>query len=552
AGVDLAGTASADAAVRSVTYAVGSTTGTATTSGRKAVSWSAAAVPLAQGPDTITVTARDLLGRTGSASVQVFQAPLVTDQRIIPIPYTGGYPAKGVPLRDPATGLQVTRVADASELTGDYGGHQSAQSLIVYSRYTAVNTTGEYVLVHGDDSTSAWIYRTRDNRMMAALRFAPAQGQASRTLGEVNELRWDYSGAHPYRLYFVGRSLGGVGPSGENVGMSFYETDFDPATGTQQAPVLVHDFSHEFPDAHAEIMNDVEGDSSNDSRYWAWQVMDTSLGSGYLPYAIFAYDRTTDTVTGSIRQDCSAARVPCVAVATPATAKPYLSRPNMVEMSPLGTRAIVDWGRAYTGNRDADIGTVADGPKAFLPTFADPIRIGADETHSGWAWGPNGEELFVSQNDRDDYVEAVDIHDAGTAHCTSLGGNSYSCGTRIVPYALLDGGTWTLGMHFGKVYDRNRRGWVFMSTYDSDYSSWGKNQNLLVQVNDCTVKPSAIVRFGSTYNVHFDYRSEGSGSLDFRGEGVWTTANWGYSDGRGDVFRVQLPVDWYAALPAGQ
>jgi hypothetical protein len=48
--------------------------------------------------------------------------------------------------------------------------------------------------------------------------------------------------------------------------------------------------------------------------------------------------------------------------------------------------------------------------------------------------------------------------------------------------------------------------------------------------------------------VHYDYRSEGSGSLDFKGENVWTTGNWGYTDGRGDVFRVQLPSGWYSAL----
>jgi hypothetical protein len=51
--------------------------------------------------------------------------------------------------------------------------------------------------------------------------------------------------------------------------------------------------------------------------------------------------------------------------------------------------------------------------------------------------------------------------------------------------------------------------------------------------------------------VHYDYRSEGSGSLDFKGENVWTTGNWGYTDGRGDVFRVQLPALWPGRQPVG-
>jgi hypothetical protein len=469
----------------------------------------------------------------------------ITDQRTLAIPNPGVYPAKGKVTVDPATGFNVVRVADKSELTGDYGGHQSTQSEIVYSRYTPSNTTGEFVLVHGDNSTSAWVYRVADNALMTILRFNPSQGSASRALGEVNELRWDYSGKFPYRLYFVGNSIGGTAQAGENIGMSLYYTDLNPTSGQQSTPVLVHDFSKDFPAfAKGSIMNDVEGDSSVDSRYWAWQIMDTSRSAGFLPFAIFTYDKQTNTVTSSLQRSCSGSLVPCVAVSTPATASPYLSRPNMVEMSPLGTRVVVDWGRVYTGNRDADLGSVADGPKAFLPNFSDPIRIGADETHSGWAWGLNGEELFVSQNDRNDWIEAVNIASSTTANCTLISDNSYTCGTKIAPYSLLDGGTWTMGMHFGKFYDPAKRGLVYVSTYDNSSANWGHNQNVLIAVNDYSVKPSTVFRLGSSYNLHFDYRSEGSGALDFAGNNIWVTANWGFSDGRGDVFRVQFPQSW--------
>ena len=216
-----------------------------------------------------TASAAAVAAGTTTSPAPLGTTALIDDQRPIPIPATNGYPAKGSTIKDPVTGFRVTRVADAAELTGNYGGHRSAISAIVYSRFTPVNTTGEYVLVHGDDSTSAWVYRVKDNQPVTILRFNPAQGEASRALGEVNELRWDYSGAHPYRLYFVGSSITGTAVAGENIGMSFYSTEIDPSTGQQAAPVLVHDFSHEFPGlAGAEIMNDVEGDSSNDSRYW--------------------------------------------------------------------------------------------------------------------------------------------------------------------------------------------------------------------------------------------------------------------------------------------
>jgi len=468
---------------------------------------------------------------------------LITDRRTIGIPSTGGYPAKGLVVTDPATGFNVTRVADKSELLGDYAGTRSGISAVVYSRYTAANTTGEFVLVHGDNSTSAWVYRTSDNTMVMPLRFKPSLGSSSRVLGEVNELRWDYTGQHPYRLYFVGRSLPGSQAVGtEKVGMSFYYVEFNPTTGVQGNPVLVRDFSADFPAyANAEIMNDVEGDSSNDSRYWAWQVMDTSRGAGYLPYAVFSYDKNANQILGSLQRSCTGSVVPCQAINTPATTAPYLTRPNMVEMSPLGTRVVVDFNRAYVGQNDAEIGLVSDGPRAFLPNFTDPIRIGADATHSGWAWGAAGEELFVSQNNRNDWIEAVDIRSAATAKCVLISGNSYGCGTKLISQPTLDGGSYTIGYHFGKVYDSAKRGWVYMNTYDSTgYTAWGKNQNLLVKVADGSVATPTVVRLGSTYNQYYDYRSEGSGSLDFKGENIWATGNWGFTDGRGDVIRLQL------------
>ena len=57
-------------------------------------------------------------------------------------------------------------------VVGDYGSYKSALSTIVYSRYTPSNTTGEFVLVHGD-STSAWVYRVSDNKLMTVLKIKP-------------------------------------------------------------------------------------------------------------------------------------------------------------------------------------------------------------------------------------------------------------------------------------------------------------------------------------------------------------------------------------------
>ena len=99
---------------------------------------------------TVTLSSAASVTATYAASVALIQ-----DTRTISIPNPGVYPTKGVTQTDPVTNFKVTRVADKSELTGDYGGYKSGLSTIVYSRYTPVNTTGEYVLVHGDNSTSA-------------------------------------------------------------------------------------------------------------------------------------------------------------------------------------------------------------------------------------------------------------------------------------------------------------------------------------------------------------------------------------------------------------
>ena len=582
--VNMGGTVKDSAYVSSVTWKSDrGPSGTAVLTGTQPLmTWAAKGVPLSTNLNNVTLTATNSAGKSSILAVAVTltvaaapppapapapaPVPVATGSgtggtatvtynstQLMKIPAIGAYPAKGSTIIDPVTGFNVTRVADKSELTGDYGGARSGLSAIVYSRFSPTNTTGEFVVVHGENSTSAWIYRTSNNAPVTILRFKPSLGTSSRSLGEVNELRWDYTGQHPYRLYFTGRSLPGSQRVGtENVGMTFYYVEFDPVTGVQSNPVVIRDFTADFPGfTNGEIMNDVEGDSSNDSRYWAWQVMNTSLSSGYQPYAVFAYDKTNNVILGRMQRSCAGAPTPCAAVNTPAAVAPYISRPNMVEMSPLGTRVIVHFNRPYAGNFAADAGSVADGPKAFLPNFTDPIRIGADSTHSGWAWGVNGEELFVSQNNRNDWIEAVNIANATTANCKLISGNSWGCGTKVITMPDLDGGSYTIGYHFGKIYDRSRRGWIYMNTYDSTgYSFWGKNQNLLVQVNDASGgTKSKVVRLGSTYNTFYDYRSEGSGALDFKGENIWTTGNWGYTDGRGDVFRIQLPAGFLTSLP---
>ncbi len=481
---------------------------------------------------------------------------LVNDKSIIPIPNKGVYPAKGLIVTDPITGFKITRFADKSELIGDYGNKKSSLSAIVYSRYTPSNITGEFVLVHGDNSTSAWIYRVSDNKMIAPIKFNKTSDPSTgRSVGEVNEIRWNYTCDHPYRFYFVGHSIGNsYALKNENVNMSFYYMDLDPQKLTLSPPALIHDFSSEFPAnsyPNALIMNDVEGDSSNDSRYWAWQVMDSGTGGTWLPYAFFVYDRIQNRVLSTMQPSCSGyTKAPCVVINSPTAPVNHIRRPNMVEMSPSGLRVVIHFEYVPTDpqyGETANVNTLVDGPKAFLKDFSDPVRIGSDASHSGWAWGLNGEEMFVSQNNRNDWIEAVDISSSAAAKCTLIPNsyaNAYTCGVKAISYPELDGGSWSIGMHFGKIYDRSKKGFLFMNTYnvESFSNTWAKNQNLLVAIQDATTLGSKVIRLGSSYNQYFDYRSEGSGALDFSGANIFATANWGFTDGRGDATRIALPA----------
>lgn len=477
---------------------------------------------------------------------------LIFDSRKINIPNVGVYPEKGIEIQDPVVKFISKRMTDVSELTGDYLNQRSDQSLVVYSRYSPENSNGELFVVHGTNSTSAWVYGRADKKLIAPLKFNPNLGSDSRSLGEINELRWDYTGQHPNRLYFVGRSLPtSQSVSGENPGMSFYYIEIDPASNTHTTPILIRDFTRDFPSfPNGLIMNDVEGDSSNDSRYWAWQVINP-LGSGYKTYGVFSYDKNADKILGKLQRSCVNETAPCVSINVATESAPYITRPNMVEFSPLGTRVIVHFERIPPGyGRDADMNSVVDGPKAFYPNFTDPVRISADATHSGWAWGTRGEELFVSQNNRNDWIEAVDISSESTAKCVLIGGagNSYSCGIKVISQPQLDP-TYAIGYHFGKVYDQNKRGWFFISTYGLNDTAWSVNQLMFVKISDAATGFSpTYARVGSSLNKYYDYRSEGSAALGFKGNRIWSTANWGFSDGRGEVVQIDVPDNIFEML----
>lgn len=514
-------------------------------------------------------------------------AEYISDTRIMLPDYGSTTPAKGEMRIDPTTGLEVTRISDKNELTP-----ASVYGLIVYSRYSPTNTTDEYVLVHHANSTSASLYRISDKVNLGTIR-----KNGATSIGEVNEIRWDYTGNFPNRIYFVD-------------GMKFYQMDVINSNGN---PTLIRDFSADFPGA-SKIINDVEGDSSNDSRYWAWQVLGPYDGSKYPVNAIFTYDKQQNNIIG---------------ILTPQQfGRSVLPSPNMVEISPLGTRVITHYGDAtsnpsvlsgvwtdignnvwefsgyksktsgnnafgkvtangtvlqkksgstgapenitgdnqYANNsssdkfwirlttgadpnsmtiiadwgiRPDDINTDFDAPRAWNLDFSgENVVISASETHSGWAWDLDGNEMFVSQNNKQDWIEARNII-TGTITQVIRHGN----GASDLSYAN--------GFHFAKIYNRNYRGWMIFNTSSKTNLTWGENQILAMEIKPSAANPR-IWRIFPRYNAYNGaYRDEGQVALSHSGLSLWHTGNWGVVSGSGDSYMIQMPTTWYQDLNPG-
>ena len=98
---------------------------------------------------------------------------------------------------------------------------------------------------------------------------------------EAAEFRWDYSGRHPTRLYYRANA-------------AFYE--YDVLTDRARR---IRDFALDYPGADL-LHNDAEGDSSADSRYWAWMIKGPYNDAwGVYPLrAMITYDQQEDQIQG--------------------------------------------------------------------------------------------------------------------------------------------------------------------------------------------------------------------------------------------------------------
>ena len=296
-------------------------------------------------------------------------------------------PAQGEERMDYYTGMLVKRISDASMLA------DTDDAFIQYSRYTPENTGGEYVIVTGGNSITSWVINKSDGSLVNEL-----VDSTGGTIGENHEVRWDTSGAFPNRIYYV-------------IGTSFY---YIPDISVSNVSILIKDFGSSF--AGMELLrNDVEGDCSLDSDHWVW--MARFYGDGAVINGTVVDDNKTwvlGFIHYQISTDTTHTMGPADFVGSNLDAlkdEDYVSPPNMVEMSPDGTRIVLHYGAKF-GTSNKFVNTWMDGSHAWPIDFdwntTVPTKVSISETHSGWS-GYNGNDAYISQNSRDDGMDSIEL-----------------------------------------------------------------------------------------------------------------------------------------------
>ncbi|WP_281560870.1 hypothetical protein [Thalassomonas sp. RHCl1] len=453
-------------------------------------------------------------GGTGGGTDGGTEGSFVLGKEVITPDFGTEAPAIGESIVDPTTGAKITRLA----------GDGVEDALIVYSRYSPENSAGDLLLVFGSNSTSSKVINRTTSEVVANLNH-----QDGTTIGENHEIRWDTSGNHPYRIYYI-------------KGMQFWK--IDDVRDQENTRVMIRDFSELFPNS-LKIYNDVEGDSSNDSDHWAWMAVhygQNEFGSyTYLVDAFVHYQVSTDTVHTLTPADLAGSNLDIEATKAEGAETPIFTyRPNMVEMSPLGTGIVIHTGykwddAAYGGSAVNYIGTWFDGAHLWPVDFdfnrQAPVKISISETHSGWAFDENGREMFVSQNNRTDRLDAIYIN-----------GENAGYDNRVEVGSHADFG-WAMSFHYGKMPE-SKPGWLFMNTYSKDDSLWAANQFMMIQTKPEEENP-VIWRISPAYNAYDgEYRDEAPAAINLEGNRIYWSSNWGNVGDKRSVYMIELPDDW--------
>ena len=438
-------------------------------------------------------------------NVQEYTAGDVSNFKVYPTS-TVTEPAKGSCIFDENYNTSICKVADTHNFNSSEIGNAIKP---VYSRWRIDNSKGDLYFLVKDDESPKWsgrgqmvIFNSSDDSIYKI---------ATEVMGQESaEFRWDYSGSRPYIMYYVSAC-------------QFRE--YDVTTGQT---FLIRDFGLDFPNC-GKIMNDVEGDSSKDSRYWVWMLSNPYTNGTFPLQRIITYDKQTNTIIGDFDY------ADYISLGGTMTESAWKSRrPNMVDMSPEGNKVVLLYGRCWSGVCPGDIGSIFDGVYVWNKNFTNPIKVCPDQTHSGWAYDYNGNEVYVCQDNTRDYIMYTNIN-TGEKH-------------DILNHADLGYGTG--GFHFGRFYNPAIKGWVYMTTYYSVNDGWAKNKAMMVEIKDISEHPR-VWRISDTHNNYPStsaYVREAYSPISADGKTIYWGADWPGGDGTVDTYKVTLPDNWWLLI----
>lgn len=435
----------------------------------------------------------------------------------VPFNWSANPVTKSTPVVEPTTGATIRRLTD---VTQDLPGQVALYN--AYSRYPNENVTGEYVLAFASNSSSCLVIDRSNGTVVTSLAYDNT-GLATHTIGAAHEVRWHYTAAHPYRVYFVR-------------GTKFWMiNDVRDQANTR---TMIKDFASVIdwggtPDNERKIYMDQEGNSSLDSDDWAWMAAYYN-GSVFVMRAVVHYKVSTDHVDILYPSGLTGFTF---SPAGESAKTSFTHRPNMVEMAPDASGIVIHHQRAYSGTMDAYINSNMEAPyfwpADFNPSTFQPFRIASDASHSGWST-VNGVWHFVSQDNRRDKWIAVPISGSTKGYGNE---GQIDVNQALSPAVIdfhTDGGIYP-GMHFG-VCTNAADGWTLVSTYSTSNINSNALANSLYMMKIVPEGVNSVKWLVAPSCNQFpavdkqDY-NEAPASINLAGTRVITCGDWGGTSG---------------------
>jgi len=428
-------------------------------------------------------------------------------------------PKKAVSFYDENFGTKITRITDGEKDLPNGGIYPE------YGTFRSINQEGKLLLLIGSDGH----YRIHSaQEPYETITTWNPDWSSNGGLGfEQPEYRWDYSGKHPNRLYWRShkkllysevKDLPNGGILRENDPVNTVVHDFENDRSIIEAGSKLADEIWN----NAVIANGDAGVSSEDNRFWVFALY-TAGGNGKKFYRIFVYDKSADKVISAKNVEGG-----------------YV---NEVYMSPDGEYVYVGFNAKQPYNDSQSLGGGWIYKRDFSNWANPKFFMCSIPPHTNWLYDAEGFIGMIYQDNQDDYLSFKRAVDGKEWH---------------LRYALEgEGADWGRGgKHFGAMPGLERKGWALVTTYTvkhNDHKGWEDDAMYLIEVDENKTyegKKPIVWRLATLNNDStIDYYSKHpNASMNYAGTKVWFGSDWNTAGGKMDVYRIDLPENWWNDL----